>query len=99
MILTGNGNGRIILLHKSLLYRIVKHSAHIFPTLEIPVQVFTRMALPYLKEKLLINLILILINSILKNLITYLLDQFSIQILQIMCDLIAFFVLRSTFSY
>ena len=75
----GNGNGRTILLHKSLLYRIVAHSVHTFPSPEIPVQVFARIALPYLKE--------LLINSnklnkqYIKNLITYLLDQFSTQIL------------------
>ncbi len=64
--MTDNGNGWTILLHRSLLYRIVEHSVHTFPSPEIPVQVFAWTALPYLKE-LLINLILILINSILKK--------------------------------
>jgi hypothetical protein len=56
--LPGNGKGRAILLHKIGLYRIIEHSIHKFPSPEIPVQVFARTALPYLKELLINNFLI-----------------------------------------
>ena len=49
-ILPDNGKGQVILLRKTLLYRMKEYSWHIFPSSATPVQLFARIALPYLKK-------------------------------------------------
>ena len=50
-MLQGNVKGRTILLHNSLLYRINEHSLHIFSRSAMPIQLFARTTLPYLRIK------------------------------------------------